>query len=66
MRSANGVVLERNANLTHVGGLSDLRTLLTNNTKLPTCLATALRTQVAAHLFSSTISGNLEPSTSCP
>jgi hypothetical protein len=110
----NGVVLERNANLTHVGGLSSLRTLqglvvndnpkltrltglakletayavevsgnpeltslelsalswvetltLTNNTKLPTCLATALRTQVEAHLLDSTISGNLEPST-CP
>ncbi|WPB77628.1 hypothetical protein KYC5002_00480 [Archangium violaceum] len=110
----NGVVLERNANMTHVGGLSGLRMLLwlevndnpklsrltgisnlvtaytvkvsgnpeltaldlsalswvdtltlTNNTKLPTCLATALRTQVAAHLGSSTISGNLEPS-SCP
>ncbi|KFA87567.1 hypothetical protein Q664_46960 [Archangium violaceum Cb vi76] len=114
LRSANGVVLERNANLTYAGGLSDLRSLLwlevndnpklsqlrglsnlvtaytvkvsgnpelasldlsalswvesltlTNNTKLPTCLAMALRTQVAAHLFSTTISGNLEPS-SCP
>ena len=66
LRSAESVTVSGNPELIRLDmtALEQTRSLtITNNTKLPTCLAQALRVQAAAR--ESTISGNLEPST-CP